>query len=123
MQCQILCLQNTAIAHSLLAAHPFLILLPLALDVPKSSSSLTLPADPAVESQESIRVSFAKDRFSFSCVFTLWTPAVSGDLTCPLGALDWLQFVGRYDDASGKQENASEELESDIERERGVGER
>lgn len=78
------------IARLLFAAHPFLILLPLTLDVPKSSSPLTLPTDPAVKPQESIWVSFAKDRFSFSCVFALRTPAIARDLTCPFSALDWL---------------------------------
>ena len=99
----------------LLSTYPLFILLPLALDIPESASTLALSADSAIEAQESIGISLAQDLLSFSCVLSLSMSALPRDLTRPLGNLDWLQSVGRRHDASGEHKDANKELESDVE--------
>lgn len=94
--------------------HPLLILFPLPFDIPKPPPTLSLSANPAIQSQKRIRVAFAQHLFALPRVLALWVPSLAGNLTRPLRILYRLQRRKGDDDAERKEEDGYEELDGDV---------
>lgn len=120
---------SNSLYHLLLAPapDPLLILLPLRLDIPESSPTLSLPArlalsKPSIKSQKRIRIALTQNRFSFPRVLALGPLAFSRYLTGPFRVLDGPQRLRGHYDAGGEEEDGQEELECDVGGEWGCGE-
>ncbi|KAK3204085.1 hypothetical protein GRF29_106g1654561 [Pseudopithomyces chartarum] len=100
--------------------HPLRILLPLPAHIPEPPSALSLPTNPRIEPQKRKRVALAQHLLSLSRPLPLTMLTLARYLSTPFSPLNWLQRRRRRDDAGGEDEDRDEELDGDVEGERGI---